>query len=178
MSQASTRRAFVKGAALVAAPLATTASAAAAADDQRGARLARLEDEAAIRELHQAWLRRVNTGAGADPRPTGLDETVRAIAPDHAGPPDSIEFAADGQRAAGRFHCAVEIETALAQDCTLAQMAHAQGGGVIRRTERRVLKAGYVKAAGAWAIVKLELAPHQKSSPLGGSPPEGREGGS
>ena len=82
---------------------------------------------------------------------------MRGIAADHAGQPDAIEVAADGQSAAGRFHCAVEIETAIAQDCTLARMAHAQGGGFIRRTECRVLKVEYVKASGAWAIAKVEF---------------------
>jgi hypothetical protein len=52
----------------------------------------------------------------------------------------------------------VEIETTIAQDCTLARMAHAQGGGFVRRTERRVLIVEYVKAAGAWAIAKVEFA--------------------
>jgi hypothetical protein len=83
---------------------------------------------------------------------------VRSIAADHAGQPDAIKVAADGKSAAGRFPCAVEIETPIAQDCTLARMAHAQGGGFVRRTERRVLKVEYVKAGGAWAIAKVEFA--------------------
>ena len=152
----STRRSFLKGGALLAVPL---VPAAVMADDGLKARLARLEDEAAIRELHQTWLRWTNTRADAatslfaDPEGTAfaLDQGVRRIAADHAGQPDAIEVAADGKSAAGRFHCAVEIETAIAQDCTLAQMAHAQDGGFVRRTERRVLKVEYVKACGAWA---------------------------
>ena len=161
---ASTRRSLLKGGALLAAPLAVGASAAALAEDGRKARLQRLEDEVAIRALHQAWLRRINTGAGdaaelfADPRRAAFDKAVRAVAADHAAAPDAIEIAADGQRAAGRFHCAVEIETEIPKDGTLAQMAHAQGGGFIRRTERRVLKADYVKADGGWAIAKVEFA--------------------
>ena len=161
---ASTRRSLLKGGALLAAPLAVGASAAALAEDGRKARLAKLEDEAAIRALHQAWLRRINTGAGdaaelfADPRRAAFDKAVRAVAADHAAAPDAIEIAADGQRAAGRFHCAVEIETEIPKDGTLARMAHAQGGGFVRRTERRVLKADYVKADGGWAIAKVEFA--------------------
>ena len=168
---ASTRRSFLKRGALLAAPLAAVAAPAAIlADDELKARLAKLENEAAIRELHQAWLRRINTRRRTEramlPRRCSLnreraafDQSVRSIAADHAGKPDAIEVAADGKRAAGRFHCAVEIETAIAQDCTLAQMAHAQGSGFVRRTERRVLKVEYVKASGAWAIAKAELAP-------------------
>ena len=168
----STRRSFLKRGALLAAPLAAVAAPAAIlADDELKARLARLENEAAIRELHQAWLRRINmrtdgTGAEdataslfADSESAAFDQSVRSIAADHAGEPDTIEVAADGKRAAGRFHCAVEIETAIAQDSTLGQMAHAQGSGFVRRTERRVLKVEYVKTSGAWAIAKAELAP-------------------
>jgi hypothetical protein len=167
----STRRSFLKGGALLAVPLAATVPAAVMADEGLKARLARLEDEAAIRELHQNWLRRINTRADdttgegdataslyADSEGVAFDQAVRSIAADHTGKPDAIELAADGKSAAGRFHCAVEIETAIAQDCTLAQMAHAQGGGFVRRTERRVLKVGYGKDAGAWAIAKVEFA--------------------
>ncbi len=168
----STRRSFLKGSALLAAPLAAAVPAAVLADDRLKARLARLEDEAAIRELHQTWLRRINTraddGTGAadaatqlfaNPERGAFDETVRSIAADHAGPPDAIEVGADGKSAVGRFHCNVDFETAFAQDCTLAQMAHAQGGGFVHRTERRVLTVDYVKASGAWAIKKVEFAP-------------------
>ena len=170
---ASTRRSFLKRGALLAAPLAAVgAPAAILADDDLKARLARLENEAAIREAHQAWLRGINTrkdhNAGADdeaasifanPTRATIDPSVRRIAPDHAGEPDAIEVAANGKRAIGRFHCVVETETAIAQDCTLGQMAHAQGSGFVRRTERRVLNIEYVKASGAWAIAKAELAP-------------------
>ncbi len=155
----------------MAAPLAVAAPAAVIADDGLKARLARLEDEAAIRELHHAWLRRVNyiktvnAGTGdaatalfADSESTALDQTVGSIAADHAGEPDAIEVAADGTRAIGRFQCAVEIENAIAQDCTLARMAHAQGGGFVRQTERRVLNVEYKKIGGAWAIAKVDFA--------------------
>jgi hypothetical protein len=159
-----TRRSFLKGGALLAGPLAAAVPAAVMADDGLKARLAKLEDEAAIRELHQAWLRRINTETGdaatllfADPKDAAFDQAVRSIAADHTEEPDAIEVAADSKSAVGRFHCVVEIETAIPQDCTLAQMAHAQGGGLVRRTERRVLKVEYVKASGGWAIAKVEF---------------------
>jgi len=161
----STRRSFLKGGALLAAPLAAVAAPAVfAADEELKARLAKLENEAAIHSLHQSWLRRVNLGAAgaatpfADSKNVALDESVCSIAADHAGQPDTIEIAADGRSAAGRFGCAVVIETRIAQDCTLAQMALAQGGGFVRRTERRVLKVEYAKAPGTWGIVKAEFA--------------------
>jgi hypothetical protein len=150
---ASTRRSFLKGGAALAAPLAVALPAAVMADERLNLRLMRLEDEAAIRELHQIWLRQINTGAV-----TAFDQAVHSIAADHSGQLDAIEIAANGTSAAGRFHCAVEIETAIAQDCTLARMAHAQGGGFVRRTDRRVLNVEYVKTSGAWAIAKVEFA--------------------
>ena len=163
----STRRSFLKGGALIAAPLAAVAAPALVkADDELKARLAKLENEAAIRELHQTWLRRINTGEAdaaapllSDRERTAFDQAVRSVAPDHAGQPDVVEVSADGKSAVGRFHCAVELETAIAQDCTLAQMARQQGSGFIRRTERRVLNVEYEKASGAWAIAKIEFAP-------------------
>jgi len=164
--KASTRRSFLKVGALAAAPLAAAASAEALAADRQTARLQALEDEAAVRDLHQAWLRRINAGDAkeaarlfADPRRAAAPEGVRSIAADHAAEPDLLELAADGRSASGRFHCVVETEAAIPRDCTLAQMAHAQGGGFVRRAERRVLKAAYVKAGGGWAIARLELAP-------------------
>jgi hypothetical protein len=168
-SRRSTRRSFLQRGALLAVPLAATAPAAVIAEDGLKARLARLEDEAAIRELHQAWMRRVNTSAGAGggdgvaplfagAENTALNQGVRGIAADHAGKPDAIEVAADGKCATGRFQCSVEIENAIAQDCTVAQMAHAQGGGFVRRTERRELAIEYLKAGGAWTIAKAAFA--------------------
>ena len=155
----STRRSFfLKGGALLAAPLAAAGPAAAIADTQLESRLRRLEDEAAIRELHRTWLWRINAGA-ADPTRALLDASVRGIAPDSSAAPDAIQIAADGGSAAGRYSCTVEIETGIARDCTLAQMAHAQGSGSVRKTERRVLTVDYLKTGGAWAIAKTQLAP-------------------
>lgn len=161
----STRRSFLKRGAMLAVPLATAAPAAVLADDGLKTRLARLEDGAAIRELHQNWLRRINTEAAeaaalfADPNRAAFDESVRSIKADHTGEPDTIEVAKDGKHATGRFSCAVEIETPIAQDCTLAQMAHEQGSGFVPRAERRVLKVDYVKTSGVWAMSKAEFAP-------------------
>lgn len=162
----STRRSFLKSSAILATPLAAIAAPAVAmADDELKARLAKLEDEAAIRELYQTFLRRVNAGEAdaatpmfADTQGIEFDQTVGSIVADPLGEPDAIEFAPDGKSATGRSPCAVEVETPIPQDSTLGQMAHAQGGGFVRRTERRVLKVEYVKAGGAWAIVKAEFA--------------------
>ncbi len=163
-TKASTRRTFLKNGALLAVPLAAAGPVAVAADDSLQARLAKLEDEAAIRSVHHDWLRRINSGEpeiapllvnSAGP---GLAQAVRGVAPDHAGEPDLIELAGDGQSAFGRFHCLVQIETMLAKDSTLAQMAHAQGAGFVSRTERRILYVRYAKTGGAWVIAHAELA--------------------
>jgi hypothetical protein len=153
----SSRRAFLKGAAIAAAPVAAASAASAVSADERHARLARLEAEAQVRALHQDWLRKVNAGDPAEAK--RLHETVSRVDADHAGAPDEIKLLASGLRAEARYACVVETAVERPRDCTLAQMAHAQGEGLIRTRERRVLKASYVKAEGGWAIQTLRLAP-------------------
>jgi hypothetical protein len=167
----TTRRSLLKGGALLAVPLAAAVPTAVITDGEVKARLAKLEDQAAIRDLHQTWLRRILTGAGdpatapgASPEGLAFHRTVRGIAADHSGQPDAIEIAADRQSAVGRFPCTFEIETTIAKDCTLAQMAHAQGGGFVRGSERRMLLVEYVKASGAWVIAKIEFASRSASA--------------
>jgi hypothetical protein len=150
---AETRRSFLKSGALLAAPL--VPSAVMTGEDLK-ARVKRLENEAAIRELHQEWLRQVNNRAAAGAE--AFDSSVVGIAADHAGEPDAIEVAAGGRNATGTFYCSVEFATPIPRDTTLAQMAHAQGGGFMRRSERRVVKVEYAKTNGAWAIAKVEVA--------------------
>ena len=151
----STRRKFLKGGALLAAPIAAASvPAMALAGGGLTARVKRLEDEAAIRELHRSWMRRVNAGE----RDALLDGAVRRIIADQAGAPEKIEIAADGRSAVGYFDYAVEGETSLVEDCTLAQMAHAQGSGTLRWSERRMLTVDYTKTGGTWKIAKVTSA--------------------
>jgi hypothetical protein len=157
MKNRSSRRSFLKRGALLAVPLAASTPAVIAADDGLKARLAKFENEAEIRKLHQDWLRRANSGVeDATALIIDLDSAaqVRKIAVDHAGQPDAIDVAVDGKSATGTFHCMVEAETAIAQDCTIARMAHVQGSGFVRRTERRVLNVEYIKASGTWQIAR------------------------
>ena len=151
----ASRRAFLKKGALLAAPFAAAVPTVALADDGTKARLKRLEDEAAIREAYQAWLRRVNAGGTSEGE---LDEAIRSIAADLKGAPDALEFTSDGLRATGRYACLVEVETPIVADCTIAQMAVAQGTGTMLRVERRVLTLNYAKADGTWTIAKAEFA--------------------
>jgi hypothetical protein len=151
----STRRSFLQGGALLAAPIAAASvSAIALADGRLQERVTRLEDEAAIRTVHHSWLRQVNAGE----RDAQLGAAVRRITADHAGAADRIEIAADHQSAVGYFDHAVEFETSLPKDSTLAQMAHAQGHGALCRTERRVLTVGYTKVEGSWKLAQVTLA--------------------
>ncbi len=158
----SSRRSFLKGGAVAAAPLAAAIRVGAMAESEHKARAQRLQDEGEIRALHQAWLRKLATGQDAsvlfaDATTAKLPRTVRGVAADHAGAADRIEVTADGLRASGRFAALVDLETELPRDTTLAQMAHVQGEGVVRASERWMLHASYLKANGAWAIARLEL---------------------
>ncbi len=165
-----TRRMFLKNGALLAAPVAVTSAAARAAaaaladdgptrdslaGDSLKARLAHLEDEAAIRELHQSWLRRVNAGE----REALLEAPVRRISADQAGLADRIVIAADGRSASGHFDCIVELEAPLPEGPvltrTLVRMAHAQGSHTVRRVERRTLVAGYARTASGWTVGRV-----------------------
>jgi hypothetical protein len=150
----STRRTFLRSGVLLAAPVAAAAApiAALAGDDPK-ARLTRLEEEAALRALHESWLRRVNAGE----RDAVLDDAVCRITADHTGTPDRIEIAADGRSAVGYFDYVVELQTPLAKESTLARMAHAQGHGSLRCTERRMLTVDYTKTGGSWEIAKVAL---------------------
>jgi hypothetical protein len=149
------RRAFLKGASLAAAPLAAAGAAAAVAKNEHEAKIERLQAEAAIRDLHQDWLRKVNTGDRAEA--ARLHDTVSRVDADHAGAPDAITVTADGHGASGLYHCVIETETPRPLDCTLAQMAAFQGEGMTRTREARVLKADYVKNDKGWAIASLRF---------------------
>lgn len=142
-TQTPTRRSFLKGGALLAVPALAATAAATAATGQEG--------EAAIRDLHQAWLRRIDAG---DREPL-LDLAVRRITPDLSGAVDRIELAADGRSATGQYDCRVEWQTPLPLDSTLAQMAHAQGHGSVQHSQRRTLRVEYVQAAAGWRIDRL-----------------------
>jgi ketosteroid isomerase-like protein len=162
----STRRSFLKGGAIIAAPLAAIGAPAAAALAGNGDRdrLARLKDEKAILSLHGNWLRLVNAGdyAGAtklyaDDRCNCALAGIASVAA-HQEDGESFDFARDGNRASATYAATVEVETAIAPDHTLAQMLHAQGEGMVRTSERRTLRTDYIRThEGGWAIAKLDF---------------------
>lgn len=155
----STRRRFFLGAgAVLAAPVAAAAGAAGVTAEHGAleARLAALEDERAIRELQQAYVRHVNAGTEpaaelfADPARASTDPVIRELAFDTTG---DIEIAADRRRAVASCACVVSIDEPIAAPgCTLVDMARAQGEGVLRRTERRTLTQTFVRRGGIWKI--------------------------
>lgn len=166
----SSRRGFLwKASAALAAPLAVgAASANARAAGDRNAsleRLAQLEDVNAIRELTHRYVRHANAGAHheaaslfadparADPR------SISALAADPLGGEDAIEIAASGATATARLHCTAEIERPIEPVTPLVEMARAQGGGVLRRSEHGVLEGAYIKRDGSWTIERLEFRP-------------------
>jgi hypothetical protein len=164
MRSYSTRRTFFghAGAAL-AAPL--TAGAASAQDTGDGsglaARLAALEDAAAIRDLLQTYARLVNAGAHAeltalfvDPARAAIDTDVQLLVP-AAGADDALSIAGDGT-ATARLGCTVELVAPIAGNGTIVEMARLQGDGFVKRSERRVLASSFVKRNGLWKFAHAE----------------------
>jgi hypothetical protein len=162
----SARRGFLwKASAALAAPLAVgaaSASAHAAGErDASQARLAQLEDVNAIRELTRRYVRHVNAGARVDAaalfvEPARADTRfAQTLAADPLGGEDAIEIAAGGTAATARLHCVAETETPIEPVTPLVAMARAQGGGLVRRSDRGVLEGAYVKRDGSWKIQRL-----------------------
>jgi hypothetical protein len=160
-----TRRTFFghAGAAL-AAPLAAGAALARDTDDgsDLAARLAALEDAAALRDLQQTFARLLCAGAYAevaalfaDPARASIDTGVRLLVP-AADADDAVTVAAGGT-ATARLGCTVEIVTPIAGDGTLVEMARLQGDGFVKRSERRVLASSFVKRNGLWKFEHAEL---------------------
>jgi hypothetical protein len=163
----STRRRFFGSAGVaLSAPLvlATAYGSPTGADEAARARLSKLEDENAIRELNRTFAALVNARAYgearalfADPSAARIDPSIGHVAARRFGDRDWIEVGAGGAAATARFHCNVVVETVIGPDCTLAQMAREQGEGVLRRAEPRVLDAAFVKADGRWRIVRADF---------------------
>ncbi|AKH41972.1 hypothetical protein FHS61_002495 [Altererythrobacter atlanticus] len=156
------RRAFLKTGALIATPIAAVTPVAALADDGTRARLARMEDERAIGQIHRAALRSLNASGdcgrfAACADAIRIDPHMRAITEDQAAEPE-LTIAEDGLKARYRSTCQVEVETEFTGHSTLERMARFQGQGFHRHVERKRLEADYVKKAEGWQIASLRLA--------------------
>lgn len=159
---AASRRAFLKGSAVVAAPLAAVVPGVAVADDGARERLARLEDERAIEALQRQLIKALNgSGDCGDLRLSAdmvqVDAGLRAIAPDLAAD-DAVELAADGQTATARLSCRVELDCEFTGETTLERMARFQGHGSHRHAETRVLTTRFAKYGDGWQISGTRLA--------------------
>ena len=176
METLSTRRRFLSNAgAALSAPLAVAGvnAAQAGAEDHASpeARLEELEDVNAIRKLHHTYARLVNRRAYdevarlfAVPSEAEVDPGIRGLSADRFGEDDLIELTADRRSATGRFHSVAEIETAIGPSCTLVEMARAQGEGFVRRSEKRVIEAAYVREAGVSKIRRAAFSPPPAAS--------------
>lgn len=161
----STRRSFLKFGAIGAPFAAAAAAGAARAEDPAAARLARLEDLNAIRDLNQRYVRGVNARAAedvaslfADPKSAALDDTVRRLAAEDALEESMVEIAEDGRTAVANLACVADTETPVTPHCPLVDMAREMGEGVVRASGRRVLTTRFEKQAdGAWKIAAAEL---------------------
>ena len=169
MTSKATRRLFLAGAALSAPIVAATAATAGTRGEEGDglrARLATLEDLAAIREINDGYVRAVNARARhaaarlfEDPARAVLDPGITSLAADPLGEPDAIEIAADRATAVARVACVAQTETAITPSCPLVEMAREQGEGVVRRAERRVLEIAFVRDDGVWKIAQAHLRP-------------------
>ena len=165
----STRRRFLcKAGAALSAPLAVAGAniSASGAQDRTSieARLADLEDVNAIRKLHRTYAALINrqahdevAGLFAVPSEARVDESIGSLSADPFGEDDVIELAPEGQSATGQFQCIVQTRTPIGPNCTLVEMARAQGEGFIERLQRHVVEAAYVKEASVWKIRRVRM---------------------
>jgi hypothetical protein len=165
--QLSTRRRFFGQAAALSVPLAGATALAGiprTAADDAAARLAALEDANAIRALQKTYARLLNGGAHeeaaqlfVDPAAAPRDAGLRRLAADRFAADEVVAVASDGESATTRLDCTAEIEIAIDGGYTLVDMLRAQGEGVLRAVEHRVLEGAYVKQGGTWKIVRVAL---------------------
>lgn len=168
MKPITTRRSFFwKAGAAVCVPFAAASSAGTARDgEDMRARLALLEDLDAIRKLNRAYLRYVDAGERrqalrlfADPARAAIRDDVAGVRADQGHPEDVIEMSADRTIATARMHCTVRIEAPIEPACPLVEMARAQGGGVVKRSESGVFETVCVKHGGTWKLSASSYRP-------------------
>lgn len=150
----STRRDFfLKGGAVLGAGAAGVAGASAGRDASAGLQrqLAESADREAIRQLHVAFLARVE--AASQP---GAVDTHRSYRSNAQQQWDATVIAQDGRRAVALWHVDVQVATPLEGDCTAAQMARLQGLCDSVRWESGRLREHYEKHEGQWRLASRE----------------------
>jgi hypothetical protein len=185
VKKTSTRRAFfLNGGAVLGAGVAATAAAAsfaapsavagAAGAGAGGANVAAgavmgsgagagargtAEDREAIRQLHLAFVARLeNQSDAAVARLFDESTQLSAYRQTPSQHNDAVTFSEDGLRATATFHCEVELCTPLEGDSTIAQMARLQGHVGSRRRESGRFDASYVKTRGQWQMESVSYA--------------------
>ena len=130
--------------------------------DASQARLAQLEDVNAIRELTRSYVRHVNAGAHGEAAALFARTRARRRAPppaqlaaDPLGGEDAIEIEASGMTPPRGCTARPRSLRRSSPVTPLVEMARAQGGGVLKRSERGVLEGAYVKRDGCWKIERL-----------------------
>lgn len=162
----TSRRAFLKAGAIVAAPVAAMAAPTAFAADDSAAHLARLQDERAIEGLMRGFLRRFN-GSGdcaefvAHAGAVRINAGVQAIRED-AREDAALAFAPDGRTASYSRKAEVDLLADFDGQSTLEKMARFQGQGSARSQEKRRIEAEFARTGGhtgeSWTITRLTLA--------------------
>ena len=125
--------------------------------------LSEAQVKAALRSLHERLVADVNAGHVSAPAADlftpdariELGDAVRRL--DGAGGAQSlsIERAPDGHTATLYARHAIRSEISLLPDCTEARMAIAQGCGVVRSSEVRLLRIDAVKTQEGWKVRRL-----------------------
>jgi hypothetical protein len=105
---------------------------AMSSEDAERARLALLEDEAAIRAGNLEHMRQVNAE------------------PHRLGGQDVIQIARDRQSAKAFVHVMMELQNPIDPVCPLEEIGGHSGGGVVPRTEHGVFEHEYIRRDGVW----------------------------
>jgi len=156
----STRRKFfLKAGAAMSAPaaFATGIRPAAAGPAALEEKLAKLEDEMALRRLRSDTIAEINRASREV-----LDELehgLRQIVADHANDAAACVVVSVDRAAARIFvPCAARLEAQIeAPGSSLVDMARLQGEGVLMRTEARVLEITCTRRSGGWQLSRAEL---------------------
>lgn len=106
-----------------------------------------------IRRLYCDLFRSGMTGRKIEPAPGFEIDTV-----------DTVEMAADGKSATGRFPYSIQAGTPMQGESSLVKMARLQGEGIRKWWEGGAYEATYIKTGSSWKIRKLEYRALSKAN--------------
>jgi len=156
----STRRKFfMKAAAAMSAPavFATGISKAAPGPGALEEKLAKLEDEIALRMLRADTIADIN-GASRDML-AELEPGLRQIVASHeSDAAASVDVSADRAVARMSVPCTAHLDAPIeAPGSSLVDMARLQGEGVVTRTDARVLEIACTRTSAGWELSRAQL---------------------